>query len=183
MEPSMDVGQTANRACVVCGRRSAHRASWYLAIENSRLDGLKIFVWHPALAERSAMHSVCSPRHLELLITHWLTYANLRFEAASMTESVLADHGYWPGEGINLPHPGQLVGELTVYREHSSGHWMGSAEARESIFEALRTAREAQVGSALQNSAEEKPVPPEFAVALPDRTVLAGDYVGAISTA
>lgn len=168
MESAMDLEQTPNSRCAVCGRRSAYRASWYLVSENSWLDRLKIFSWHPVLAEQSAMHSLCGNRHLELLITHWLTYANLRFQAVKMPECVLADHEYRPGEGMNLPHPGQLVGELAIHREPVSRLWTGSPEAREGIFRALSGACEAQVLVGWKASVEVESMPMAFEVVPPD---------------
>lgn len=183
MESLMEHDQRPNGACAICSSRGVHRTSWYLVVEDSWLDRLKIFSWHPELAEQSAMHSVCGKRHLELLITHWLTYANLRFEAARMPESVLANHEYGPGEGMNLPHPGQLVGELTVYREPISRTWTGSAEARESIFQALSADGEAPQPTAIEPPADVGSTAAEFVVARADRTVLFSECAGVISMA
>jgi hypothetical protein len=175
MESAMDVGPKSKSQCAVCGKQSAEHVSWFLVIENFWLDRVKVFFWHPVLAEQSPMHSVCGKQHLELLITHWLTYANLQFDAATMPESALADHGYGPGEGFNLPHPGQLVGELAVHRESVSRLWTGSAEARDSIFQALSVVGEAQP-AALETPAGVEFVAAEFVVAPAGRTVRLGEY-------
>lgn len=123
--------------CVVCGKHSHEHAAWFLVVENSWLDRIKILSWHPVLAEQDEMHSVCGKRHLKLLIAHWLMCANLQFQIASHVELALADHEDVPGDVIDLPLPGQLVGELAVHRESLSRLWTGSPEARESIFGAL----------------------------------------------
>ena len=183
MDASMDLEQTANSACAICGGRSVYHRSWYLVMEDPRLDRLKVLSWHPVLAEQSAMHSVCGKRHLELLVTHWLTYADLRIEGATTPESSLADHEYGPGEGINLPYPGQLVGELAVHREPVSRCWTGSAESLENIFEALAAAAEALQVPPQEVPAEVEFTVAEFVVAPPDRAVRLGDYVGSTSTA
>ncbi len=110
------------------------------------------------------MHSVCGKRHLETLITHWLTHANLQFEAASMPECVLAEHNYGTGEGLKFRHPGQFVGELTVHRESVSRLWTGSAEAREEILEALCGGRNKASNLPSETAVEAESMQPEFAV-------------------
>jgi hypothetical protein len=123
--------------CEICGKQSDEHVGWFLVVENPWLDRVKIVVWHPVLAEQDAMHSVCGKQHLETLITYWLVYANLQFQMTQNPEFALADHENVPGSERDLPYPGQLVGELAVHRESLSRLWTGSAEARESIFDAL----------------------------------------------
>lgn len=161
----MEATKRTGYFCVVCRKRSHEHSSWFLVIENAWLDRLKILSWHPVLAEQETMHSVCGKRHLETLITHWLTYANLQFEAARMPGFVLAEHYCGPGEDFNLRHPGQFVGELTVHRESASRLWTGSAEAREEIFEALCGGRDKSSNLPWETPLEVESMQPEFAVA------------------
>lgn len=151
----MQGSQRRDSFCVVCRKQVPEHSGSFLVLENAWLDRLKILSWHPALAAQSEMHSVCSQRHLELLITHWLTYANLQFDRARIPEFVLASHGYRPGDAFNLPPPGQLVGELSVHRESATRLWTGSAQAREGIFEALSLSCERPCARALGTPAEE----------------------------
>jgi len=46
-------------------------------VENRWLDHLKIFCWHPWLAEQPEIRSVCGDQHLRILLQHWLNQANL----------------------------------------------------------------------------------------------------------
>lgn len=160
----MESGQRINNFCAVCGKQSPEQGSWFLVLENPWLDRLKILSWHPALAEQSEMRRVCGRRHLEMLITHWLTYANLHFEAASTPELVLAEHEDAPGQDSKLPHPGQLVGELSVHRDSLSRLWTGSAETREEIFDALFGGRDKSSNLPWEAPVEVESMQPEFAV-------------------
>jgi hypothetical protein len=150
--------------CVVCDKRSDEHARWFLVIENSWLDRIKVLSWHPVLAEQSAMHSVCGKRHLEMLLTHWLTYGNFNSQSARIPEVTLADHVAVPGNELTLPLPGQLVGELAVHRESLSRLWTGSPEARESIFEALTGGLGVSQTAHLEASAEPAEPPQPGAV-------------------
>ena len=51
--------------CAVCGREAGDGSGWFLVVENSWLDRLKILHWHPTLAEQGGMRSVCCKLHLK----------------------------------------------------------------------------------------------------------------------
>jgi hypothetical protein len=123
--------------CAVCGRESSEHAGWFLVVENAWLDRVKILSWHPALAEQDQMQSVCGKRHLQILVTHWLTYANLNFVLFRIPEFALTANADATEAKPEPPSAGRLVGELAVHRESLSRLWTGSPEARESIFRAL----------------------------------------------
>ena len=72
---------TSPVGCAVCGRQTHDPA--FLVVEDSWLDRVKILGWHPVLAEQRGTRSVCGRRHLEILLTHWLTYANLDFSPSA----------------------------------------------------------------------------------------------------
>lgn len=133
----MEICVTNRFLCSVCGRESQEHARWFLVVEDRWLDRVKILSWHPALAEQAQMHSVCGKRHLQSLITHWLTYANLEFVAARSPEFALTGNEDATATEPELTSAGRLVGELTVLRESVSQLWIGSPEAQASIFEAL----------------------------------------------
>lgn len=162
--------------CAVCRKQSYEHSGWFLVIENAWLDRLKILSWHPVLAEQSEMHSICGKRHLDLLITHWLTCGNLRFDVPGTLEFVLADHECRPGDGLNLLPPGQLVGELSVHRESGSRLWTGSAEAREGIFEALSGACQERVTLSLGRPARVDSVPENFGAVPTEARELLSEY-------
>ncbi len=125
--------------CAVCGAQSDYHANWFLLLENRWLDHLKILSWHPALADRAGIQSVCGVEHLELLLLHWLTQANLDFHCAThpANRPLLSE----------LPTDrepaaaGRLLGELAVHRNPHSPHWTGSIQALQCILAAI-TGRE-----------------------------------------
>ncbi|MBZ5655337.1 MAG: hypothetical protein LAO56_08650 [Acidobacteriia bacterium] len=122
--------------CAVCGIETSQHASWFLVVENRWVDRLKILSWHPVLAAQKDMLTVCSRQHLKMLITHWLTQANLDFQAGGdpavpITSKTQTDMELGP---LAL---GRLVGELAVHRESCSCVWTGSPETLECILNAL----------------------------------------------
>ena len=174
----MEGGEGRGSFCAVCRTQSHDHAGWFLVIENPWWNQLKILSWHPVLADQSAMHSVCGKRHLERLITHWLTYADLQFDAAKSPGFVLADHECRPGDGFDLPHPGQLVGELFVHREPGSLRWTGSAEARDGILEALGIAGEQRFTLLLGTPATVDSVQEDFRAVPNAVSQLVNEYAG-----
>ncbi len=70
--------------CEVCG--AAQRGNgWFLVSEDQGRDTLQILKWNSRLAERPGMRHVCSPAHVEELVSHWMVDDSL-------------DYG-WPREG------------------------------------------------------------------------------------
>ena len=133
----MKTCSTRSLPCAVCGVQSDQHARWFLVVENAWLDRIKILSWHPALAEQKAMKSVCGKRHLKILITHWLTFANLRFVASRTPEFAIPAEEDAIDCQPELRLGGLLVRELAVHRESLSRLWSGSSEERETIFEVL----------------------------------------------
>jgi hypothetical protein len=132
----MDCRLPIRLPCAVCGTETDQHASWFLVIENRWLDRLKILSWHPVLATRKNMLSVCGRQDLKALLTHWLTKANLELQAdrdrvVPITSESQAEADAGP------PLVGRLVGELAVHRESLSRVWTGSPETLESILNAL----------------------------------------------
>jgi hypothetical protein len=123
--------------CTVCCREPEAGIGWFLLSENTWFDTIRIFHWHPALAEVPEMHAVCCKQHLRTLLTHWLSYADLDFTARDAYQLPIsscvgmADHVQG---GI---FPTALVGELAVYRETLSRAWNGSAQTLQAILNAL----------------------------------------------
>ena len=139
--------------CVICGMQSDQHARWFLVIENTWLDRIKILSWHPVLAEQDEMKSVCGKRHLHILITHWLTYANLDFVRSRTPEFALACNETASDGDHEFRHGGQFVGELAVHRESLSRLWAGSPEECESIFQALIGGLEARQSPPVESPA------------------------------
>jgi hypothetical protein len=123
--------------CAVCGREAGDGSGWFLVVENSWLDRLKILHWHPTLAEQGGMRSVCCKLHLKTLLIHWLTCANLQFAASKAFRLPASINGGMTVAGSGTDFVASLVGELAVYRESLSSVWTGSPQALECILEAL----------------------------------------------
>ena len=123
-------------ACAVCGLETPRHCGWYLVAENRWLDRIKILAWHPILARQASMQNVCGEQHLKILLTHWLTHANLRLPATTPPERPPADNSSPPGTD-SMRSIGKLLGELTVHRESLSRVWTGSPEALECILKAV----------------------------------------------
>jgi len=162
----MEICPTRSPRCTVCGMESTSHAGWFLVLENGWLDTIKVLSWHPALAEQEQIRSVCGKRHLRALITHWLRYANLRFDAARAEEFRLGPEDSASSDELQPGSAGLLVGELAVHRESLSKLWTGSLQERESIFEALTGRRETQQTAQTGITASSKSQPdalPSFA--------------------
>jgi len=132
----MDCRLPTRFACAVCGIEANHHASWLLVAENRWLDHLKILSWHPVLAARKDMLSVCGRQHLKTLITHWLTKASLELTAGRDRVVPLTSESQVNAE-LGPPLVGRFVGELSVHREALSRSWSGSQETLECILSAL----------------------------------------------
>jgi hypothetical protein len=122
--------------CAVCGIETNQHASWFLVVENRWLDRLRILCWHPVLAAQAEMLGVCGRQHLKTLITHWLTKANLEFQAGSDRVVPITSQSQTQAE-LGPLSVGGLVGELAVHRETFSRVWTGSPETLECILNAL----------------------------------------------
>ena len=129
-------GPTATLGCAVCGRK-AGGSGWFLVVEDSWLDRLKILHWHPILAEQEEMRGACCKLHLKTLLTHWLACANLKFVASEAFRLPASSNGGTTAAGPGTALVTSLVGELAVYRESLSRVWTGSPQVLECILEAL----------------------------------------------
>jgi len=132
----MDCRLPTRFPCAVCGIEANQHASWLLVAENRWLDHLKILSWHPVLAARKDMLSVCGRQHLKTLITHWLTKANLELAAVRDLVVPITSESQVSAE-LGPLSVGRLVGELSVHREAFSRAWTGSRETLECILNAL----------------------------------------------
>ncbi len=108
-------------------------------VENRWLDRLKILSWHSSLAGQKNMKSVCCRQHLKTLVGHWLSTANLRLPPAHYPPMPMGSDPNRADFDLGPDSVGRLVGELAVHRESFSRVWSGSAEALESILDALIT--------------------------------------------
>jgi hypothetical protein len=140
----VEVGKTAftdpslptHFPCAVCGIESNQRASWFLVVENRWLDRIRILSWHPVLAAQDDMLGVCGWQHLKTLISHWLTEADLEFQADRDHAVPITSGNQTPTE-LGPLALSWLVGELAVHRDTLSRAWTGSPETMACIMNAL----------------------------------------------
>jgi len=130
--------ETTDRSpCSVCGLDAFYHTGWFLLVENRWLDRLKILTWHPSLAARKDVKSACCRRHLRILITHWIDQASLRLSAGDDPPMPITSDPARADLELSSRLLGQLVGELSVYREAFSHGWTGSKASLEYILDAL----------------------------------------------
>lgn len=115
---------------------TSQHANWFLLFENRWLDRLKILSCHPALAARDDMLGVCGRQHLKMLISHWLTQADLDFSGGLDGIVPITSESQTEAE-LGPLSVGRLLGELSVHREALSRTWTGSPQTLESILNAL----------------------------------------------
>jgi hypothetical protein len=133
----MDYSITKRSPCLVCGFDSFGRDGWFLVAENSWLDRLRIFDWHPSLASENGFRSICGREHLNVLIGYWLEQGNLRCLSSAEERLPAASDSGISGGSKDFAPVAKLIGELSVYREGSSHVWAGSPATLESILDAL----------------------------------------------
>ncbi len=139
----MDCTFKKNPPCSVCGLDTFRHKGWFLVIENRWLDRLKILSWHPSLARRKGVQSVCCRLHLKTLIVHWLTKASFRVAPTHALPPIPIGSDPDRDEvDLGSQALGRVVGELAVHRESLSRVWTGSPQSLEYILDALITIEE-----------------------------------------
>jgi len=68
--------------CTICGSHKEEHRTWFLMTESCWEDKLNIWKWNDTMADRAAVHSLCSPRHVRELIVHWMTTGWLHYPFA-----------------------------------------------------------------------------------------------------
>jgi len=133
----MDYGIPDSFPCSVCGVDTLHHHGWFLVVENRWLDRLKILTWHPTLAAQKDIRSACCRQHLRILIAHWMNQASLRLSPSHGPPMPITSDPARSDLHLTSESVGQLVGELSVYREAFSCGWTGSSTTLECILDAL----------------------------------------------
>jgi len=108
-----------------------------LLVENRWLDRLKILTWHPTLAAQKDVQSACCRLHLRVLVARWMNQASLRLSSAGESPLPITSNPVRSDLDLTSGSVGQLVGELSVYREAFSRGWTGSPTGLEFILDAL----------------------------------------------
>lgn len=73
-----------NQACAICGRENVSDA-WFVIFNDPCLDKLTISQWDEAMSYTAELCVVCSPRHVEELVVHWMVTGSLDYPLASST--------------------------------------------------------------------------------------------------
>ena len=73
-------------ACSICGEEKTSQPGWLMLVEDIWLDRLKVLHWNERLAQREDTHCLCSPKHVQELVAHWMVTGSLSYPFASASE-------------------------------------------------------------------------------------------------
>ena len=130
------------RTCSICGDSYGPDSSrWFLVVENSWEDKLKILEWNEQLAWNVGIRQACSIRHVQELVVHWMTTGTMDYPFAEVRRVVRRlratnfDHGIKDYEA-----PPRPIGELAVDRESMKRVLSESPKSLKAILDALLAA-------------------------------------------
>ncbi len=129
-------------ACSICGDEKTGQPGWFLLVEDTWLDRLKVLHWSERLAKREGAHCLCSPKHVQELVAHWMVTGSLSYPFACAGEVA------WKGESHPPVSPDtdpvcpedvttHLIGELAVHRESLERVLEENPRSLSTILEAL----------------------------------------------
>lgn len=132
-------------ACSICGEEKTFQPGWFLLLEDTWLDRLQVLHWNDKLAHQEGAHCLCSPKHVQELVAHWMVTGSLSYPFASATGLAWKSECSSPAapqpESV---HPsdisGSLIGELAVHRESVERVLDENPHALSAILEALMEA-------------------------------------------
>ena len=128
--------------CTICGEYSNRGQGWFLIVEDSWLDRLKVLHWDETLAGHTQVHCLCSAPHVRELVAHWMATGSLAYPFASVsspaqTVTIGSSHKHPdPGTEIKIQNDG-LIGELAVHRESLERALSEHPQCLSTILEAL----------------------------------------------
>ena len=128
--------------CRICSAPRMSAVGWYMLIENSWTDRLKILSWNDALALQCGVHLACGVAHVQQLVAHWMATGSLHYPFASVSESATMQAN--PGKLAAGEEPEvrgvRVLGELAVHRESLERILVESPQSLSSILAALVSA-------------------------------------------
>ena len=142
--------------CTICGEHSTGDMGWFLVVQDSWLDRLKILHWNSGLAAEEGVHSVCDATHVSELVAHWMATGSLEYPFASLS---------FPKQKVRIIEFGTnkrgaasdefqnagLIGELAVHRESLERILQDNPQSLSGILEAL-------LGALKQDSMKTRPL-------------------------
>ena len=138
--------------CRICGEQNRTGQTWFLVLQDTWLDRLKILRWNDRLAAHPQIHFVCSPAHVGELVVHWMATGSVAYPLLSANQqpktSKLTGH-HQPAETCDIS-PEALIGELAVHRESLDRTLRDHPEGLSTILNALLSAVEYSALSAHQ---------------------------------
>ena len=129
------------RICSICGDGNQCNGRWFLIVENSWEDKLKILEWSEHLAWHAGVHQACSVAHVQELVVHWMTTGSLNYPFAELRFLGRSRPVRSPGRGIaNFETRTRPIGELAVHRESMQRVLSESPHSLKAILDALLAA-------------------------------------------
>jgi hypothetical protein len=132
-------------ACTICHVARHPGEPWFLVMEKSREDKLRVLEWDDRLAALPDIRWACSAFHVQQLVAHWMTTGKLGYPMAEdkpAARSILP----WPrvhrprAEAEESPGNARPLGELSVHRESLNRILQEQPESLFSVLEALMSA-------------------------------------------
>lgn len=143
--------------CEICG--ATHKGDgWFLVGEDRDADTLQILKWNSRLAEHPGMRHLCSPAHVEELVSRWMLSGSLEFRG-----SLPASVGGVPVPAGKDEDASYRLGELMLDRASFAA--LGERpDMLSSILEAIDGALQASAGapSLLEEAEEEEDAAPVY---------------------
>lgn len=106
--------------CTICSDYREERETWFLVTESCWENKLNIWRWNRSMAGRTAVHSLCSPRHVRELIVHWMATGCVHYPFARACPSLPS---YKPKFALAKKRDGDRLlasyrlGEIAIDRE------------------------------------------------------------------
>lgn len=123
-------------ACSICGRYKQAHDRWFLLVESTADDCLRILEWHEELAKQEDVPRACCIAHVQELVVHWMALGSLHHPFAASTAGPPPTRPETAGEAANL-FQGQTIGELSVHRESIRRVLNDDPQSLRSILDAL----------------------------------------------
>ena len=128
--------------CTICGARSTGDTGWFLVLQDSWLDRLKILHWNRGLAVQQGVHALCDAMHVRELVAHWMATGSLEYPFAFLSSPQQELRIIEFGTKKRGAAPAQLqsavlIGELAVHRQSLDRALRENPQSLSGILEAL----------------------------------------------
>jgi hypothetical protein len=128
--------------CTICGEHSTADTGWFLVVQDSWLDRLKILHWNSGLAAQDGVHALCGAMHVRELVAHWMATGSLEYPFASLSSSeqrlrIIEFGAKKRGAAATELQNAALIGELAVHRASLERALRENPQSLSAILEAL----------------------------------------------